>query len=153
MPSTVCGSIFQRRQSMKLDAWTWPWMVWGPFSMFHQGLSMNSLLVRLFIIVVNYAVGTSFTVVLIFLVYYSWCCWTLITCLNNYQSEIGLFRVEQSKRVKTSLWKSWMCFQNCKSSLTVVVVMTEGKESWNQLFLELFLWYSKNWFVNQIVAF
>jgi hypothetical protein len=41
-------------------------MVWGPFSMFHQGLLMNSLLVRLFVIVVNYAVGSPFIEVLIF---------------------------------------------------------------------------------------
>jgi len=34
--------------------------------MFHQGLLMNSLLVRLFVIVVNYAVGSPFIEVLIF---------------------------------------------------------------------------------------
>ena len=56
--------------------------------MFHQGPLMNSLLVRLFITVVKYAVGTIFIEVLTF------------------HSEIGLFRVKQSKRVKTSLWKS-----------------------------------------------
>lgn len=36
--------------------------------MFHQGLLMNSLLVRLFVVIVNYAIGTSFIEVLNFYV-------------------------------------------------------------------------------------